>query len=91
MQAAPGPTCKISVRVPSIHPKLAISPPTVSLHSREFAEYAASATGDRGVLDGGVALARTAADFLADETLRQLVAAEFARSGGVVDVVGLDR
>jgi hypothetical protein len=81
----------ISVRVPAIHPKIAVSPSTISLHSRQFTDYAVSAAGDRAVLDGAIGLARTAADFLADAELRQVVAEDFARAGGVVDVVALDR
>jgi amidohydrolase len=81
----------VSVRVPAIHPKIAVSPSTISLHSRQFTDYAVSAAGDRAVLDGAIGLARTAADFLADAELRQVVAEDFARAGGVVDVVALDR
>jgi amidohydrolase len=81
----------VSVRVPSIHPKIAIGPSTVSLHSREFARCAVSPEADAAVVDGAVGLARTAADFLADATLRQMVATEFEASGGAVDVSGLDR
>jgi amidohydrolase len=81
----------VSVRVPAIHPKLAVSPPTISLHSRQFTDYAISPAGDRAVLDGAIGLARTAADFLADAELRKIVADDFARAGGVVDVVALDR
>jgi amidohydrolase len=81
----------VSVRVPSIHPKIAIAPPTVSAHSVAFAEWAVSPQADRAVLDGAIGLARTAADFLADEALRQATAAEFGRAGGAVDVVALDR
>ena len=52
----------VSYLVPSIHPLLAISPPSVSLHSTEFAEWAAGPEGDRAVLDGAKAMAMTVVD-----------------------------
>ncbi len=76
----------VSVRVPSIHPMLAISSPDLSLHTAEFAAAAGSATGDRGVLDGAVGLALTALDVLADPELLAAVQAEFEEAGGVLDV-----
>jgi amidohydrolase len=81
----------VSVRVPAIHPKVAISPSTVPVHTAEFARYAGSPSGDEAVLDGAYGLAVTALDFLADAELRADVRAEFEAEGGVVDVVGLDR
>ena len=42
----------VSKLVPSIHPMIAAAPPTVPLHSIEFAEYAGSAQGHRAVIDG---------------------------------------
>jgi amidohydrolase len=79
----------VSVRVPAIHPMLAIAPSTVSMHTTEFAEYAAGPDADRGILDGAVGLACTGADFLADPALREAVAAEFAEAGGPLDVARL--
>lgn len=81
----------VSVRVPSIHPKIAIGPATISAHSHEFARWAVSAEADTAVVDGAIGLATCAADFLADARLRELVRAEFERTGGVVDVAALDR
>lgn len=81
----------VSVRVPSVHPKIAVAPRSVPMHTAEFAGHAASPTADEGVLDGAYGLAVTALDYLADETLRDDVASEFAAAGGVVDVVALDR
>lgn len=81
----------VSVRLPSIHPKIAIAPRSVSLHSAEFARWAGLERGDAGAVDGAIALARTAADFLADEALRAGARAEFEAAGGVVDVPALDR
>ncbi|PRY18414.1 M20 family metallopeptidase [Kineococcus rhizosphaerae] len=76
----------VSVRVPSIHPMLAVSAPEVSLHTAEFAAAAGSATGDAGVLDGAVGLALTALDVFADAGLLAAVRAEFEAAGGVLDV-----
>lgn len=81
----------VSVRVPSIHPKIAVSPRSVAIHTEEFAGYAGSSAGDAAVVDGAYGLASTALDFLADPELRAATAAEFDRAGGVVDVVALDR
>jgi metal-dependent amidase/aminoacylase/carboxypeptidase family protein len=81
----------VSVRVPAIHPKVAISPSTVPVHTAEFARYAGSTSGDEAVLDGAYGLAITALDYLADPDLRRDVSEEFAAAGGVIDVVGLDR
>lgn len=79
----------VSVRVPSIHPLLAIAPPTVTIHSPEFTTWAASAEADRGVVDGAVGLALTAADYLTDAELRKAAAEEFAAAGGVIDPAAL--
>jgi amidohydrolase len=81
----------ISVRIPSIHPMLSIAPPGTSLHTPEMAAFAAAESGDRGVIEGALAMAATAADYLADASLRAQVEADFLASGGVVDVVALDR
>lgn len=81
----------VSVRVPSIHPMLAIAGPEKSLHTKDFAAAAGSATGDAGVLDGAVGLALTALDVLADPALLAAVRAEFEDAGGVLDVEGFLR
>jgi amidohydrolase len=79
----------VSVRVPSIHPLLGIAPIDVSIHTPEFARWAASERADAGVVDGAIGLALTGADYLADPALREAVAQEFATAGGVVDVTAL--
>ena len=81
----------VSVRVPSIHPKVAIAPRSVPVHTAEFASHAGGPGGDAGVLDGAYGLAMAALDFLADDGLRNDVVAEFSGAGGVVDVEALDR
>lgn len=67
----------VSKLVPSIHPMIAIAPPTVSLHSKEFAAFAASESGNEGVIDGAKALAMTAIDVLCQPDLRAAMEASF--------------
>lgn len=79
----------VSVRLPAIHPTLAISPPDVTIHTVEFARWSRSERADEGVVDGAVGLALTATDYLADAALRGAVADEFERAGGPLDVDAL--
>lgn len=79
----------VSVRLPAIHPTLAIAPPDVTIHSPEFADWAASERADAGVVDGAIGLTLTAADYLTDRRLRKDVAEEFEAAGGIVDVDAL--
>jgi amidohydrolase len=67
----------VSKLVPSIHPMIAIAPPTVSLHSKEFAEFASSESGNQGIIDGAKVLAMTAIDVLCQADLRAAMAASF--------------
>lgn len=76
----------LSYRMPAIHPMLAISGPTVSLHTKEFATAAGSPEGDRAVVDGALGLALTAVDYLGDAELRAATHAEFEAAGGALDV-----
>ncbi|GAA5126048.1 M20 family metallopeptidase [Pseudonocardia adelaidensis] len=76
----------LSYRMPAIHPMIAVSDPTVALHTTAFAEAAGGPAGDRAVRDGAVGLALTAVDYLADAALRDAVHAEFAAAGGPLDV-----
>nr|WP_243653995.1 M20 family metallopeptidase [Pseudonocardia endophytica] len=76
----------VSLRVPSIHPMIAVAEPGTSLHTPAFATAAGGPAGDAAVRDGAAGLAHTVADLLADERLRDAVAAEFAEDGGAVDV-----
>lgn len=56
----------VSHLVPSIHPMIKVAPSDVSIHTPAFAEHAASADGDRAVLDGAKILAMTVADVWRD-------------------------
>jgi amidohydrolase len=70
----------VSKVVPGIHPAIAIAPMEVNSHSPQFAEYAASPSGDKAVVDGAKALAMTAIDILTDAALRAAMRDEFERS-----------
>ena len=70
-------TGNVSKLVPSIHPMIAVSPPTVPLHSPEFAQWAGSAEAHQAVVDGAKALAMTALDVLCSAPLLASVKAAF--------------
>jgi hypothetical protein len=78
----------VSVRIPGIHPVIAVGPPDVALHTAEFASWAASPAGDAAAVDAAYGLALTALDYLTDAALRQDVDGDFAAAGGVIDVEG---
>lgn len=81
----------ISVRIPAIHPTLAITRPGTPAHSHEFARAAVTREADEAIVDASIALALTAADYLSDADLRDAARKEFSAAGGVMDVEGLDR
>jgi len=63
----------VSYEVPGIHPMLRVAPPGVSIHTPEFARYAAGPEGDAAVLDGAKAMAMTIVDlWLQPTTLVQV-------------------
>jgi len=70
----------VSALVPAIHPTIAVAPPEVGIHSREFAACAASEDGQRGLLDAAKAMAMTAIDVLTDPELRRRIQEEFLAS-----------
>jgi amidohydrolase len=74
-QGAPKPTistdmANVSLVVPSIHPLLAIPTHGAVNHQPEFTAACITADADRAVLDGALALARTAIAVAQDEDLR---------------------
>ena len=75
----------VSVRVPGIHPMIAIAGPEAALHTVDFAEAAGSEAAERAALDGAVGLAHTAWDFLADDELARAAREEFEQAGGALD------
>jgi amidohydrolase len=46
----------VSYRIPGIHPLIGIAPSDVALHTRDFAEAAASPAAEAGAIDGAVGL-----------------------------------
>ncbi|QBI19407.1 M20 family peptidase [Egibacter rhizosphaerae] len=76
----------VSVRVPAIHPTLAIAPPDVTIHTPAFQRWAASERADAGVIDGAIGLAATAADVLGDPRLREAFWKEFEEAGGRLEL-----
>lgn len=79
----------VSVRVPGIHPLIAIAPTGTALHTRAFAEAAASPAAEQAIADAAFGLASVARDFLTDDDLAAAVRADFEASGGVLDVGAL--
>ena len=75
----------VSVRVPGIHPMIAIAGPDAALHTEEFAAAAATEAAERAAVDGAVGLAHTAWDFLADDELARAAREEFDEAGGPLD------
>jgi amidohydrolase len=68
----------VSHLVPSIHPMIKVAPSHISIHTPEFAGYAASDDGDRAVLDGAKMLAMTIADLWAEPGALDAAKAAFA-------------
>jgi hypothetical protein len=68
----------VSHIVPSIHPMVAVAPRGVGIHTERFADYAASAEGDAGVMDGAKAMAMTAIDLWASPNHLSQLGAAFA-------------
>jgi amidohydrolase len=81
----------VSVRLPAIHPTIAVTDRSIGGHSLAMAEASITPQADQAILDAAVGLARTAADVLADEALLAAMRREFEDTGGVIDVVSLDR
>ncbi|MEO6988711.1 MAG: M20 family metallopeptidase [Aquihabitans sp.] len=68
----------VSHIVASIHPMIAVSPPSVAIHTQDFVRYARGPEGDKAVLDGARAMAATVADLWADPAALDRVKAAFA-------------
>jgi len=67
----------VSHLVPSIHPMIASAPAGISIHTKQFAEFARSPMADKAVLDGAKAMAMTTIDFWTSSERREAVVAEF--------------
>jgi amidohydrolase len=70
----------VSLRIPSIHPMIGIDAKGSVNHQPSFAQACATASADRAVLDGAIALAMTGIDVATDEELRRGLGAQL--SGG---------
>jgi len=67
----------VSHLVPSIHPMIASAPVGISIHTKQFAQFARSPMADQAVLDGAKAMAMTAIDFWTSSERQEAVIAEF--------------
>ena len=67
----------LSYSVPTLHPEVAIIDEGVSCHTHEFREAADSERGYRALIQGAEALARTGAEVVADDSVREQVRAAF--------------
>ncbi|MFT3876660.1 MAG: amidohydrolase [Propioniciclava sp.] len=79
----------VSFRVPGIHPLIKIADSDVALHTRAFADAAASDAAYAAVADAAYGLAATALDFLTDDALAEAVHADFVAAGGPRDIDAL--
>jgi amidohydrolase len=70
----------VSHLVPSIHPMIKVAPEGVAIHTPQFAEHTRGPEADRAVLDGAIAMARTAVDLWTDRGLLAAVRSEFESS-----------
>jgi len=59
----------VSHLVPSIHPMIQVAPAGVPIHTVDFAVHAASAAGDRAVIDGAKAMGMTIIDAWCDASV----------------------
>lgn len=67
----------VSQVVPAIHPVIKVAPPGVTIHTPDFAGFAAGPEGDQAVLDGAKLLAWTVADLWLDPDLTSKAWAEW--------------
>ncbi|MGI8755091.1 MAG: M20 family metallopeptidase [Acidimicrobiales bacterium] len=70
----------VSHIVASIHPMIAVSPPTVAIHTKDFVRYAGGPEGDKAVIDGAKAMAATVVDLWAEPGALDEVKAAFAEA-----------
>ena len=77
----------VSYLVPSIHPMIQAAPAGVPIHTVDFAMWAASAEGDRAVLDGAKAMAMTIVDLWCRPGMMDDVRGAFAERPRGVEVL----
>jgi amidohydrolase len=69
----------VSMIIPTIHEYLAVAPPSVKNHTKEFAQAVISEKSDEMLLKGAKGLAMTAYDIFTDAALRQKIYSDFER------------
>jgi hypothetical protein len=69
----------VSQRCPSLQPKLSIVDEAMALHTHEFAQATTQPRAHEALVTGAKILARATLLFMADETLRQAIRADFDR------------
>lgn len=75
----------VSQLVPSIHPMIAVSSPTIPIHTPDFERCAVGPAGDQAVLDGAKALAMTIVDLWTRPDVLTRARAELEESRALVD------
>ncbi len=60
----------VSLKIPSIHPTIGIASMPAVNHQPEFTAHCIKPEADKAVIDGALAMAWTAIDFVSDKTLR---------------------
>jgi hypothetical protein len=78
----------VSHLVPSIHPMIGVSPPTVAIHTSEFVRFAGGPEGDAAVLDGARAMAGTVADLWGEPGAIDDVRAAYEQARGTGRATG---
>ena len=63
----------VSMKVPSIHPFLGLGEPSITLHTKEFAERTITDIAHKRIIQGAKSLAYTGLDLLTDHKLAQKV------------------
>lgn len=61
----------VSLQIPSIHPLIGIDSGNAVNHQAEFAKFCKTASADKAILDGALAIAWTVIDIARDNTLRE--------------------
>jgi hypothetical protein len=61
----------VSLALPSIHPMIGIDSRPAVNHQPEFTAHCITASADKAVIDGALAMAWTAIDLATDERLKQ--------------------
>ena len=72
----------VSHLVPAIHPLIGIAGESVGMHTREFAQAAASPEAERAASDAAYGLAATALDLMHDDALAAAAREQFEQAGG---------